>query len=186
MTTCFARQNLEKINDMQAALKGRIIAFTGTHGTGKTTAVYDLAANLCKDRPGKRIGIVAENASLCPFPYNKEATPAAQQWIFATHISRELSALQHYDIVVADRSCVDPIAYTWAMGYHAQALAMQAVARWHLVYYEKIIFRKAAGNPWWINAPHRETGDAAFRAAVEQELISIYNRLNAQGLIEYA
>ncbi|MFW5957777.1 MAG: AAA family ATPase [Desulfosalsimonas sp.] len=165
--------------------EGRIIAFTGTHGTGKTTAVYREAARLCMKHPGRRIGVVLETASQCPFPINKQGSKLSQQWIFHTHISRELDALQHYDTIVSDRTCVDAIAYTWVLGFHALALAMQNIAAHHLAHYQRIIFRQAKNNPYCHEAPHRETTDAMYRAEVESELECLYNRLGAMELIEY-
>ncbi|MFW6271776.1 MAG: hypothetical protein ACOC1Q_01895 [Desulfosalsimonas sp.] len=166
--------------------KGRIVAFTGTHGTGKTTAVFREAGRLCLEHPGLRVGVVLETAAQCPYPINLETSELAQQWIFHAHIFRELDALQHYDIIVSDRTCVDAIAYTWAMGFHALALAMQPAAMQHISRYQRIIFRQAKNNDYWYKAPHREIQDAKYRAAVESGLEYFYDRLGAAERIEYA
>lgn len=60
---------------MTGAEQGRIIAFTGTNGTGKTTPAYREATRLCIAQPGKRIGIILETAAAkCPYPINLDAT----------------------------------------------------------------------------------------------------------------
>ncbi len=61
---------------------GKIIAFSGTHGTGKTTSVFKLAYELKMENPTLKIGVLQETARTCPHPINKDTTPQAQSWIF--------------------------------------------------------------------------------------------------------
>ena len=52
------------------------IAFIGTHGVGKTTLCFELAALLKKrDRV---VEMVREVARFCPLPINRDTTVAAQ------------------------------------------------------------------------------------------------------------
>ena len=48
------------------------LAFIGTHGVGKTTLCYDLAAALKKQ--GVNVDIVKEVARLSPLPINRQTS----------------------------------------------------------------------------------------------------------------
>ena len=86
------------------------IAFTGTHGTGKTTLTHDVAAALKKK--GYDIGIVTEIARNCPFPVNENTTEKSQLWIYLNMINRELEIQQKYEHLICNRSTLDVYAYT--------------------------------------------------------------------------
>jgi hypothetical protein len=49
-------------------MSARIVAVSGTHGTGKTTATYTRAALPKHSHPHAQIGIICEVASRCPLP----------------------------------------------------------------------------------------------------------------------
>ncbi len=66
------------------------IAFIGSHGVGKTTLCYGLAARL-KARD-VAVEVVHEVARRCPLPINEETSVAAQSWILHTQIAEELVA----------------------------------------------------------------------------------------------
>jgi nicotinamide riboside kinase len=85
------------------------IAFIGTHGVGKTTLCFDLAARL--KRMDRSVDLVKETARDCPLPINQDTTYDAQAWILHTQIARELEAVSRHDIVVCDRSVLDNYAY---------------------------------------------------------------------------
>lgn len=85
------------------------IAFVGTHGVGKTTLSYDLAARL--KRLDYSLDVVKEVARDCPLPINRDTTYEAQAWILHTQIARELAAQTTHEIVVCDRSALDNYAY---------------------------------------------------------------------------
>lgn len=85
------------------------IALIGTHGIGKTTIVYELAAALKKK--GENVGILSEVVRDCPFPVNESATSDAQKWILFTQIARELELENRYKIILCDRSILDDYAY---------------------------------------------------------------------------
>ena len=54
------------------------IAYSGTHGTGKTTSVFD-TASFCKMQfPNKSVHVITEKASESPFKINKETTQDSQ------------------------------------------------------------------------------------------------------------
>ena len=85
------------------------IAFIGSHGVGKTTLCYDLAARL--KRQDRAVDIVKEVARSCPLPINRDTTLPAQAWILHTQIAEELAASAQNDIVICDRSVLDNYAY---------------------------------------------------------------------------
>ncbi len=157
---------------------GRIYAFSGTHGTGKTTATFTKAADLKRAHPDKTVGIISETAALCPYGINKNTSRQSQEWIFHTQIKTELDMLVHYDLLVSDRSCVDAIAYTAVAGYDDLALTMLRMAHIHIHYYKEIRFCLAASRPYHHADGFREHEDKPFRAQVEEELLSLYRRLD--------
>jgi predicted ATPase len=85
------------------------VAFIGTHGVGKTTLCYELAAAL--KRLDLSVDLVKEVARSCPLPINRETTDAAQNWILHTQVSREIELTAAFDVIVCDRSVVDNYAY---------------------------------------------------------------------------
>lgn len=85
------------------------IAFVGTHGVGKTTLCFDLAAQL--KRLDLAVDLVKEVARRCPLPINEETTFDAQAWILHTQVAEEIAAAALYDVVVCDRSVLDNYAY---------------------------------------------------------------------------
>ena len=109
------------------------IAFVGTHGVGKTTLCFDLAAQL--KRLDLAVDLVKEVARRCPLPINEETTLDAQTWILHTQVAEEIAAMAMYEVVVCDRSVLDNYAYlvarvgrrpeldalvaAWIGGYHA-------------------------------------------------------------------
>jgi Thymidylate kinase len=109
------------------------LAFVGTHGVGKTTLCYDLAAQLKRLDLG--VELVKEVARRCPLPINEDTTLDAQAWILHTQIAEELEAAARYEAVICDRSVLDNYAYlvhrvgrrpdldalvgSWIGGYHA-------------------------------------------------------------------
>ena len=85
------------------------IAFIGTHGVGKTTLCFELAA--CLKRLDIGVDVVKEVARLCPLPINRDTTADAQEWILHTQIAREIELGHAYEAIVCDRSVVDNYAY---------------------------------------------------------------------------
>ena len=85
------------------------IAFIGTHGVGKTTLCYELAAVL--KRRGIDTDIVKEVARLSPLPINRATSLEAQTWIAMTQIAEEIRSASRNRVVVCDRSVLDNYAY---------------------------------------------------------------------------
>lgn len=85
------------------------IAVIGSHGVRKSTAVAGIAATCA--RLGFRVATLGEVIRTSPLGHNEAATPAAQLWVIATQIAREIEAGAGVDVLVTDRSVVDNYAY---------------------------------------------------------------------------
>lgn len=85
------------------------LAFIGTHGVGKTTLCYGLAARL-KARD-VLLDVVHEVARRCPLPINQQTSIASQSWILHTEIAEELVASTRHPVVICDRSALDNYVY---------------------------------------------------------------------------
>jgi len=85
------------------------VAFVGSHGVGKTTLCYGLAARL-KARDVV-LEVIHEVARRCPLPINEETGVASESWILHTQIAEEVVAAQRYPVVICDRSALDNYVY---------------------------------------------------------------------------
>jgi GTPase SAR1 family protein len=85
------------------------IALVGTHGVGKTTLCFELAARL--KRRDVDVEMVREVARRCPLPINRETSAAAQGWILHTQMAWELEAEADHPLVICDRSVLDNYCY---------------------------------------------------------------------------
>ncbi len=85
------------------------IAFVGSHGVGKTTLCFELAAQL--KRRGLNVDVVKEVARASPLPVNRKTSREAQLWILTTQVAEEIRAASHSDLVVCDRAALDNYAY---------------------------------------------------------------------------
>jgi thymidylate kinase len=85
------------------------VAFIGTHGVGKTTLCYDLAAFL--KRRDVNVDVVKEVARLSPLPINRKTSLDAQTWILTTQVAEEIRSASQHQVVVCDRSVLDNYAY---------------------------------------------------------------------------
>ena len=110
------------------------VAFIGSHGVGKTTLCFELAA-LLKKRD-KVVEMVREVARFCPLPINRETTVAAQSWILHTEIAEELVADSKAEIVICDRSVLDNYCYLLQTGKHPM---LEPLVRWWTASYHLLI-----------------------------------------------
>lgn len=158
--------------------KGRVIALSGPHGTGKSTAVLALGARL-KRELGRDIGIVQEVARRCPYPIlgaDTMATRTAQLWMFTEQIRCELDALRTYELVISDRSIIDYVAYSSVCGYHDLAAGQLALARHHIEVYKEIRFHGAQGFDY-LKADGTRNLDPEMQAEVQARMLELYSHL---------
>ena len=85
------------------------IAFIGSHGVGKTTLCFDVAARI--KRLDLSVDLVKEVARSSPLPINRETTLDAQAWILHSQVAEEIAADSRHQVVICDRSVLDNYAY---------------------------------------------------------------------------
>ncbi len=142
---------------------GAKIAFIGTHGVGKTTLCYGLAARLkSKDVV---LDVVHEVARRCPLPINETTSVAAQSWILHTQIAEELVAAARHPVVVCDRSALDNYVYLLLAQGNQPDLDM-LVDSW-MQTYDLLIFVPVVGAP---TPDGVRATDPAFQLAVQERL----------------
>jgi nicotinamide riboside kinase len=139
------------------------VAFIGTHGVGKTTLCYDLAAGLKKR--DLAVELVREVARECPLPINRDTTLKAQAWILHTQIAWELQAEARADVVCCDRAVLDNFCYLKrAAGSDPRVMPLEALVRsWTATY--DVLFRVPLAGPLRFDGV-RDT-DAAFQHEID-------------------
>ena len=140
------------------------IAFIGSHGVGKTTLCYGLAARL-KTRD-VAVEVVHEIARRCPLPINEETSVAAQSWILHTQIAEELVAMARYPAVICDRSVLDNYIYLLLSAGRQQGLddLVQTWTRsYNLLVHVPVIERPSPDGI--------RSANPAFQLAVEERLM---------------
>ena len=85
------------------------ISISGTHSTGKSSFVQSIASSL--RGAGVSFGIVGDLAAKCPLAILRKQGIAGTIWITATAIAKEVAASDSCEVVIVDRSVVDPWAY---------------------------------------------------------------------------
>jgi hypothetical protein len=150
------------------------IAYSGTHGTGKSTKTFEKAHELKLAHTDKEVGIIIENARLCPLPINKKSTIESQLWIFGNQMAREIELSNIYDILVCDRTIFDAVAYSYVFGFNELAVRLFDLGRSFIDTYDEIILNTIEKNPYWFECGVRDAKDAKYREDVEITLKSMY------------
>ncbi|MCK4306171.1 MAG: ATP-binding protein, partial [Candidatus Eisenbacteria sp.] len=145
------------------------IAFVGTHGVGKTTLCYELAAWMKKHEA--RVDMVREVARRCPLPINRETTLDAQSWILHTQIADEIQLANEQDVVICDRSLLDNYAYL-VYRLPPPPTLDALVAHWMRTYTH--LFKVPIVNPPAFDGT-RDT-NRAFQEAVDQKVDELIDR----------
>lgn len=162
-----------------------LIAFSGTHGTGKSTAVFEKAHRLKMDYPNKTINTITENAKHSPYKINKETSLKSQLWIYTDGIQKELYMNANYDIVVCDRAaCVDAISYTYCAGLTDLAESMYQLSKHHIGLYDHIYLKTISNNDYLFHDNNRDANDKIFRQNVEDNLRDLYIRFIKEGYLK--
>ncbi len=85
------------------------VAFIGSHGIRKTTAVHAFANTM--QRAGRSVEHGREVVRDNPFGINESATPEAQLWVIVSQIQMELRLAPKAEVLVLDRGVMDNFAY---------------------------------------------------------------------------
>ncbi len=157
------------------------ISFTGTHGTGKSTAVFDLAKQMKIENPNKTVGIFMENAKHSPLGFNKDKPKETQLWIFCNQLQSEIALATKYDILITDRTIFDSVAYTYYFGFKELGDALFKTGREFIHTYDKIIFKSIKNNNHLHSDGVRDINDDEYRQGIERELTHIYAELKILG-----
>ncbi len=145
------------------------VAFVGTHGVGKTTLCYELAAWMKKREA--RVDMVREVARLCPLPINQDTTLDAQAWILHRQIAEEIQLANEQDIVICDRSVLDNYAYL--IHRHGPLPIMDSlVAHWMRTYTH--LFKVPIVDPPAFDGT-RDT-NRVFQEAIDREVDGLMER----------
>jgi len=140
------------------------IAFIGSHGVGKTTLCYGLAARL-KVRD-VAVEVVHEIARRSPLPINEETSVAAQSWILHTQIAEELVAMARYPAVICDRSVLDNYVYLLLSAGRQEGL--DAMVETWLRTYDLLVHVPVIEQP---SPDGIRSANPAFQLAVEERLM---------------
>lgn len=143
--------------------RGFKLAFIGSHGVGKTTLCYGLAARL-KARD-IHLEMVREVARRCPLPINQDTNLAAQSWILHTQIAEELAAQSDYDAVLCDRSVLDN--YVYLLLAAGPQLTLEGLVDSWMSSYDLLLHVPIVEAP---SADGLRATDPTFQAAVEDRL----------------
>ena len=85
------------------------IAFIGSHGIRKTTALLAFAATV--QRAGRSVELGREVVRDNPLGINERATGEAQLWVLVSQIRQELELAHKADVLATDRGVMDNFAY---------------------------------------------------------------------------
>lgn len=151
------------------------IAYTGAHGTGKTSSVYRRAAKE-KLKSSKNIVVLTEIARQCPFPINEESTIDSQLWMFSTQLKKELDLSLCYDYIICDRSLVDYCAYAYFVDKKLYT-GMFHICNTFVHTYDKIYFNSVKYNQYLIDDGIRSI-DFDFQQRIEDKLFELYELMN--------
>jgi hypothetical protein len=139
------------------------VALIGSHGVGKTTLCFGLAARL-KERDVS-LDVVHEVARRCPLPINEETGVASESWILHNQIAEELIAMARYPVVVCDRSALDNYVYLLlAAGVQP---GLEALVDWWMSTYDLLVHVPI------VEAPQRDgvrAEDPGFQRAIDERL----------------
>lgn len=85
------------------------VAFIGSHGIRKTTAVHAFANTM--QRAGRSVDHGRELVRDNPLGINEAATGEAQLWVIVSQIRQELQLSRNAEVLVLDRGVMDNYAY---------------------------------------------------------------------------
>jgi len=109
------------------------IAFIGSHGIRKTTALLAFAAEV--QRAGRSVELGREVVRDNPLGINEGATGEAQLWVLVSQVRQELELARKADVLATDRGVMDNYAYYLrACGGTDEFLVEPLVRRWSQTY----------------------------------------------------
>ncbi|MER8116238.1 AAA family ATPase [Streptomyces sp. NPDC094031] len=160
------------------------IAFTGTHSTGKTTLINRIEMELRATglRVARTPASFAAKAAELGFPKLQKQTPECTEWIISASAAAIAEATLNADVVLIDRSAVDPLAYYLAALERASQSPDQAtvdrlvrLVQAHAATYDHLI--ATVLDPTIPLGNHRDR-DLDYREAVDRSVHSLLTNLD--------
>ncbi|MFW6046458.1 MAG: AAA family ATPase [Candidatus Woesearchaeota archaeon] len=152
------------------------IGVSGSHGTGKSFTVYELANRYKLEYPTKEVTVITEVARDCPLPINQGTTIKAQEWMISNQIQREINAENNCDIIITDRTLADYLAYTRSKYEHLYHKLLPFL-KYYISSYDVIFYKTLENNnQYLINDGVRDV-DEEFQKNIDTSLQDIYNLL---------
>lgn len=149
------------------------IAFSGSHGTGKTTNIFKKCYELKKQY--RNVDISIETARECPLSINRESSVEAQLWILTKQIESEIRLCTINDAIVCDRTVADVCAYSYFVDRNLYELSLN-ICQFYINTYDWVYFKLIKNNPYLINDAIRDT-DKEFQKNIENKILEIYTKL---------
>jgi nicotinamide riboside kinase len=153
----------------------KIISISGTHGTGKSSLVYEIAYRL--KVMGSNVVVLNELARECPFGINADSGDNTQIWLICKQICAELELMDKYDIVVTDRGIIDSYCYGLCLNRYGLSKFLGDYIKSHIEkYYKNLYLLDKDSFDFHIDDGVRDM-DTGFRDAVHNEMLSTMNGL---------
>lgn len=109
------------------------IAFIGSHGIRKTSALLAFAAEV--QRAGRSVELGREVVRDNPLGINEGATGEAQLWVLVSQVRQELELARKADVLATDRGVMDNYAYYLrSCGGQDEFAVEPLVRRWSRTY----------------------------------------------------
>ena len=159
------------------------IAYTGTHGTGKTTKALEMTRQNKIENPNSNVSFITEIARKCPFKINKNTTEQSQFWILTAQIKAELEREKDNDIIICDRTILDTLAYAKYSGLDEFINNIMPTVKYHMKTYDKIYFLTIENNNYFVADGIRDM-DNEFRNKIEYILNFMYEDLLRKKVIK--
>ena len=152
------------------------IGLLSTHGTGKTTLAYEIAAELKKKNYSVRvIGEIATIARERAIPIDQITTLEAQAWILHRQCSTELEAvIANWEVTICDRTVLDNYCYL-ENKVGANQYYREIALRHHDVHpYQRLFYLPVVGK---FSSKKRDP-DQEFQIAIDQRIVKFLTEQN--------
>lgn len=154
------------------------IGLVSTHGTGKTTLAYDIAAELKKKN--LTIRVVAELATVArerAIPIDQKTTLEAQAWILHRQCAAELEAkIYNYDVTICDRTVLDNYCYLEKAVGARQEYRRMALEHYAAHPYDRLFYLPVVGK---FSSKKRDP-DQEFQRAIDQRIVAFLAEHNIE------
>jgi len=149
------------------------ILVTGSHGVGKSTLSFLLAAHLKLKYRDKSVKVIEESIRDVSKIFNGVLnTPEFQKYVILDSICNEIKQKQSHQIVICDRTSIDPLVYGMMFGV-ALSKEFVDIAVNNLNTFTNIVYIKPDNTPIvddgfrMLNVDERNTIDEQFNSLLQ-------------------